>query len=403
MLNRWVADFYFAGYVNDNLRHFRKYAESIASGELPYRDFPVEYPPVSVLFLAALSPFAGEFDTFQGAFIASMTLLSLLCWLGARASRTGNGRAGTLVEAALYAGAVLSVGPIALVSLDYIPALFTVLALVFLCRGKAAMCGAALGVATAAKGYPAVLVIPAVLIVHGDGSGRRGALACFGAWAAAALCFTAPAAAAGAGGFIRSIAYHAERGPEIASVYGAVLLLMRLAGLKVATNFDHGSWNVAGHPLASAAGNFSPVLTLILLALVYRRVWKSTIKTPAAGESRRTEEVRIRAGVAFSGAIAAFIAGFKVGSPQFLVWLAPFVPVWAGARRGWALVGIFAAAGHLQQWIFPWHWSALVHVNPAAVGVLLIEKLLLVSVFALILAAMPAHGAKGGESATGPG
>ncbi|MFH1537666.1 MAG: hypothetical protein ABIH66_01815, partial [bacterium] len=53
-----VASFYFAGYIDSNLGHFHDYSALVATGELPYRDFAIEYPPLTVLFLCLLAPFS---------------------------------------------------------------------------------------------------------------------------------------------------------------------------------------------------------------------------------------------------------------------------------------------------------------------------------------------------------
>ena len=51
-------------------------------------------------------------------------------------------------------------------------------------------------------------------------------------------------------------------------------------------------------------------------------------------------------------AIATFICGGKVFSPQFLIWLLPLIPLLKGRDRG-LITGLFAAVLLLTQWEFP--------------------------------------------------
>ena len=51
-------------------------------------------------------------------------------------------------------------------------------------------------------------------------------------------------------------------------------------------------------------------------------------------------------------AIATFIFGGKVFSPQFLIWLLPLIPLIKGRDRS-LITGLFAAVLLLTQWEFP--------------------------------------------------
>jgi hypothetical protein len=95
--------------------------------------------------------------------------------------------------------------------------------------------------------------------------------------------------------------------------------------------------------------------------------------------------------VAAGAAVAALVAFDRVLSPQYLIWLAPFVPLVRGGRGIVAGGLLLLALGLTQTW-FPWHyWSlALHHASPwswylltrdlalvALAGVLLLELSLL--------------------------
>ena len=390
-LNRWITDFYFAGYVDNNLHYFHDFVSRMASGDVPYRDFPIEYPPLTVFFLWLLRPFAGSFVRFESAFIMIMLVLSILCLIVWRYSESEASNSQLLRGGLAYGLAVLAVGPIALVSTDYIPAFFTALSLVLLCRRKLFLCGISLGAAVAAKGYPVILLIPSILLIRNQCGKTRKIFSILGGFAVTVAAAVVTGVMIAPAGFLRSYSYHFERGLELGSVYSALLLPLRFAGIQFTTVFDHNSWNLTGNALTGAANKLSPILLFVLLGLVYFRMLSEIRANPRKSASEKFHLNVISSESAarfFSLTIVAFMLGFKVGSPQFLVWLLPFVPYLINARRGWLMLGLFISIGHLQQWIFPWHWNSLVYMRSVPVMILLIEKLLLIFLFVVIYSAV---------------
>jgi hypothetical protein len=89
--------------------------------------------------------------------------------------------------------------------------------------------------------------------------------------------------------------------------------------------------------------------------------------------------------VAAAATVAALVAFDRVLSPQYLIWVAPFVPLARGARGVLAGGLLFLALGLTQTW-FPWHyWSlALDHASPWS-WYLLVRDLALVAVAPVLL------------------
>jgi hypothetical protein len=69
--------------------------------------------------------------------------------------------------------------------------------------------------------------------------------------------------------------------------------------------------------------------------------------------------------IAAAAAVAALVAFDRVLSPQYLIWLAPFVPLARGGRGVFAGGLLLLALGLTQTW-FPWHYwpLALDHRSP---------------------------------------
>jgi len=387
----WPAKFFFAGYVSENLKYMMEFGRKAAEGLLPYVHVPVEYPPLSAAWLWLMAPFSGGMDTYSGIFGMGMAAISAAGLLAAMriaelASPGKNTTGRQIAAAALYTIAIVCIGPIGVVSMDYIPMALSAWALVFLLREKHAAAFALLAASAGAKGYP-VFLLP-VFLWRAYNTGGRPALLKSAAWFAAtcALVFVPPLLAAPRG-FLDSFGYHAGRGIEIGSFYSAALALLKYAGVRVSVSFGHGGWNIEAGALSGLLAGVSPLVMLLLAAACYARF------IPAARDGRA-----MAAGSA--SVVLAFIIGFKVGSPQFLCWLAPFMPAVAMLRRGWAVFISFCAAGLLALWLFPWHMQSLVHLDTTdtpVIPVLVAEKLLLLAVFAMLLLFRPPAAPSGGD------
>ena len=170
-----------------------------------------------------------------------------------------------------------------------------------------------------------------------------------------------------------SFRYHGERGLEIGSLASsAYLVAHHLAGVLVFSHFDHGSMNLSG-PGARDAASLSPILQGALLVLV-------------AGRARRMapgDEMRFAA-----AALLAFVLPGKVLSPQYLIWLVPFVCVLGGAS-GSAARRVFLAAGVLTTALYPHLLHALSHFRPAPVALLAARNLGLAWLFAILIGQAP--------------
>src|SRR6266545_2187160 len=155
----------FRGHLGTSL--FQSYGDQTLAGEVPYRDFSLEYPPGSLpaFVVPALGPhgdFGGWFMAFEGLCGAGMVALVAVSLpaLGARGARLY----GPVAFAAL---APLALGPLALQRYDLWAVLFVAAALAALLLGRTGGGFAALAAGTAAKLFPAVLVPLGLLRVGG--------------------------------------------------------------------------------------------------------------------------------------------------------------------------------------------------------------------------------------------
>jgi hypothetical protein len=351
---------------------YQGYGERVLDGELPYRDFEVEYPPLAlpVFVLPALGSAASYDELFQ--------IVMLLCGCAAIVLVAFTLGALGASDARLYgatAAAALSpllLGTVVLTRYDLWPAALLVGALAAYATARDRLGFGLLAAAAAAKVYP-VVVLPLALLYVGKRRGWREARVGLLVFAAVLLVILLPFALVAPGGLWESLERQSGRPLQIESLGAGVLLAADRLGLYEATVVStHGSQNLAG-ALPDALATVQTVLQLLAVAAVW-----------ALFASGRADRERLLAAAAASA--VAFVAFGKVLSPQFLIWLLPLVPLVA-APAGVAAGALFAAALVLTQLWFPFRYWDVVAVEPVA-WLVVPRDGFLVGLFAVLAAAI---------------
>jgi uncharacterized membrane protein len=273
--------------------------------------------------------------------------------------------------AILFALSPLALGPISLNTYDAWPALLTLAALVLLLSGRSLPAFALLGAAFAAKVYPAVLLPPALIFVWRIGGGRAVATRALAAFAGVAALFIVPFLVVAPHGLAESFRAQAARSLQVESLGGSVLAAADRLGLYDATvvhRTGHAiSYDFAGSlpDVLAALSSVAQVLAVVALAWVFLR---------GRCDPGRTA-------VAFAAAIAGFLAFTRFFSPQYLVWLIPFVFVLEPAA--WVLVA--AALVLAQIWFF--HYADVFALG-GYVWLVVIRDLLVLALFGFALRAL---------------
>jgi hypothetical protein len=350
---------------------YQEHATAIRAGQVPYRDFPFEYPP------AALPPMllpAYMSWSYATSFAVLMGVCGAACIVAARSALTAAGAGTTRTWAVLLA---IGVAPLVLGSLfdtrfDLWPTLLAVGALAALVGERPVLSGALLGLGFAAKLWPAVL-LPIALVHLWRRKGRAAALAHLAAFVAvAAACFL-PFAIIAPDGLGAMFSDQLGRPLQVESLGAAVLMAAEHLGMRpLATIDSHGAQALSGHG-AGLAANLSTVLEIAAVVAVWIVF------------ARRRDPDGEAVLLAAAAAVAALIAFDKVLSPQYLIWLVPFVFLVRGERGLLAGGLLFLALGLTQAW-FPVHyWSlALDHASPWS-WYLLVRDLALVAIAVLFL------------------
>ncbi len=355
---------------------YQRYGDAIANGEVPYRDFGLEYPPAALpafvipsLLRSTDGDLARYRDGFEGEMVACgafalLFMLAVLLRLEAPLRRLA-------LALGLAAAAPLLLGSVMLSRFDLWPAALTVAALAALVAGRNRLAAGVLGVAVAAKLYPAILV-PLAAVWIWRRAGRREALACLGVFAGLLLLCFAPFVALSPHGVWDSLVRQTSRPLQIETLGAGVLLVAHaVGGLGITMRSGHGSQNLAG-----AGADAIAVIQTVLQAAALIAVWVWF----ARGAMERERLVR-----AFAAAVVAFVAFGKVLSPQFLIWLVPLVPLVRG-RRGLAAGGLLVLAFVLTQLWFPFrYWDLALHFATLPSWLVLARDLVLVALFGSLL------------------
>lgn len=225
-----------------------------------------------------------------------------------------------------------------------------------------------LAVATWIKVWPAAVIAPLLIA-----SARRVQVFLAGVLVSAAV--AAAAFATGAGSHLLDFAINqGERGMQLEATFSTPwvwLSVLGIGGAKIADNVAINSTEVYGPGAEVAAMLMQPLLIVAALSAALLMVW-------ALRRGAEREELLLEGSLLM---VTAFIVFNKVGSPQFIIWLAPVVI--AGLTHNWdrwkvpamLLMGIAITTFV----IYPLFYTPLIHANPIMAAVLTIRNVLLVT------------------------
>jgi hypothetical protein len=367
---------------------YQHYGDWVMEGNVPYRDFSLEYPPgaLPAFILPAIGnstsaePSTATIGPYRvrAAYRRNFELLMELCGLASISLlaigllRLGASNGRMALSLGLAGLSPLLLGPMLLSRFDLWPTAFALAALVAMLDDRHWIGFGLLGAATAAKIFPVVL-LPIGIVWVWKRTGKRELAACLEIYLAVLFACFVPFAIAAPHGLVHSFAVQLNRPLQIESLGAAVLVgLHHVVGLAASVENGSGSQNLA----ASGSEVVAWVQTgLQVAALLGAWIWF------ARGDASRERLVR-----ASAAALVAFVAFGKVLSPQYLIWLCPFILLVLG-RRGLATSALLALSLVLTQLWFPYrYWDYALHFGSLPSALVLTRDLALLGIFALILA-----------------
>ncbi|HYC20519.1 MAG TPA: glycosyltransferase 87 family protein, partial [Candidatus Bathyarchaeia archaeon] len=139
-------------------------ASKLASGLLPYRDFTLEYPPLSLIFFGLPRVITSSDALYTKVFQFELLVFDIigLVLIFDIARRLGEAPWKAL---SIYTLAVLAVGPIIIQTFDIIPAVMTLAAIYLFWLEKHNASWAVLALGTLTKIYP-IVIAPIFFIIY---------------------------------------------------------------------------------------------------------------------------------------------------------------------------------------------------------------------------------------------
>ena len=371
-----------AAFGGHEMTFYAGIAERIFAGDVPYRDVPLEYPPISLVpillprILEVVAP-VGGLEGYQSMFLLLMGATSLavtaLVWVLARDWAPV---ALDPLRPLLYALLLVALAsPVLLWRFDLFPAFLTMLAVVLSVKGRPLLGGGAMALAIAAKLYPVVLV-PVLIAAYVASKDRSGlsrylvALVGVGLVLGVGTLLLAPEAAGNV------LGYHLERGVQLESTYAGLMEMAHVAGLASATVTDQFNSLQIDSSLTGVMTVVQPIVLIGLLAVVWWLAFRA-FRKEAANESGLTLATLVRYLVA---ALLAFMLGSKVFSPQYLIWILPFAPFLSRT-----IVILVTVAFAITFLLFPFLYNGLIGLEPLLILLLNGRNLLLVVVLLLLV------------------
>jgi hypothetical protein len=347
--------FFGTGDVTSHHRFFFQYASRFLGGEIPYRDYVIEYPILAFVLFLIPRLATPRFRLYQLAFGLEMLLFdAVIVFLIALRVAREEGIERVPARLAWYTCFFISMCPLVIGRYDLAPAALGFAAAHWWFSGSNVKGGVAAGLGVLLKVFPGAVAAPALVqeLAQWRATRARGMLAFLVTIAAGAVLWMA----IGGQGVLDSFRYHGGRGLEVESLYAGVLFLYGLiSGHKVPWVYDHFSFHVAPRWGARVVPLVLPIQAAAL-AVVMWRFWRSGMTD----------------GVRYAGAaVLTFVVTGKVLSAQFLIWLFPFVAALGGAL-GPRVRRIFLLCCVATTLIYPVGMMGLILESYAA-GVLLLN------------------------------
>jgi hypothetical protein len=350
-------------------RIYYDYASQAVEGRVPYRDYLVEYPILTFPLFLVPRLLVSDFASYCVAFGAEMWLFDvaaivLLAWHIAETE--GPGRvAGRL---AWYTAYCAILAPLVVGRFELAPMVLAFAAARWWFSGRAVPGGVTAGVGALLKVFPGLVAVVAMVweATRLRASRARGTLAFVVTMAVGSAGWVA----LGGANVLESFRYHASRGLGIETLYaGAVLAWGKLVGTDIPWLIEHRAVHLAPEWGSRLAALATPIQAAALL-FVLVGFWRSGMAD----------------GVRYSGAaILASLVSAKVLSPQYLVWLFPFIAMvggWTGSRARWLFLFICATT----SLIYPGPaFAQLLDHQGVAIFLLNLRNALLLALLALLL------------------
>ncbi len=320
-ISLWIVPQYQSWHGFD-LQHYHRISLYLQAGQVPYRDFLLEYPPLALIPILIPQLFSPQvpLDSVDYAIGFVMENLIVTSLLGVGLALIPHPRRQQTLIGYLVLTVLLA--PLLPWRYDLFPSLLTLGGLLGIIFNFPLWAGIALGLGIATKLYPVVL-LPLWLLYFAASRDWGGVVKLAVGAIATTIASFAPFWYLAGDSFTSFLTYHKDRGLQIESTWAGLISLGHVLGLTEASSeMSYGAQHIIS-PLADPLLTLQPFLFLGLMGVIYGLggfvFWQ---------EFRQNHHIKPQTLVVFSLAtLLGFILANKVFSPQYLIWLLPFVPL----------------------------------------------------------------------------
>lgn len=302
-------------WLADDLYPFFIYADDFFRGLIPYKDYSLEYPPGAFLALAFPRLLTANilFYILIFSFLMATLFFAQVNLLLKRQKKISK----TWLFFLIFPGALIL--PLSSMRLDLVPTILTFWAVILLLKNSSFWPEFFLALGTITKIFPALL-LPFFVFYFRQAGGKERAIKGMGVYFLTLVIFLFPFILAGGGeGFWDIFSYQLARPVEIESLPASLLFLGSLLDSPARSFHDFSSWNISVPDWDKPVTGIFVLFGVTSLILTYFWFYRWTKREASAS---RREFILVKAVLAI---LLIFIAFNKVFSPQYLIWLWPFV------------------------------------------------------------------------------
>lgn len=352
---------------------YSRYSDNILDGQTPYKEFEVEYPPLALLFVVI----PGLLTKILGGYLVNYRLVMMLfdlgnIWLINRLANYSTENPGTIAFKSLLIYLILSGLAFQLLYDRFdIAVAFMILLGVYFAVIKDVWFGTYLMIwmAVLAKVFP-VILFPLFLMAQAKIKREKHKFIIDFAFASLSFLGVIILSYLLFGSWWGSIlVYHGGRGIQIESMYGMIASVAALFGVPYSINHNFGSFNIE-NSFTSFLTTLSPFVALA--AILFGYYWYYQISSYS--KDKMNVNKALISGILI--VLLMFIIANKVISPQYLLWLYPFVSIYYLHSKSTAypiVCWLFVAI--ITMILFPYYYPDMVMHRPIGVGLLIARNL----------------------------
>lgn len=358
----WMASFFLHGDTFSDTEQYRQWAMAgYNPADLTGKISPWVYP-----VLAQIPIFLANIAGPSLYLLAWFLIITLLNAVGLRYLTRGPRKVTGIAPAWWWLFFTVFMGYLSFARVEGITAPIVLIALLYAAE-RPVVAGVLLSIATWIKVWPAAVLVPIVIASH-----KRMQVVLAGAAVSAAVAL-ATWLTGGLPHIMDFLLNQGERGMQLEATFSTPwvwLSVFHIAGSTMADNTAINSTEVYGPGAATAAVLMQPLLILAAITA-------AILLVRAMRRGAEREELFLEGSLMM---VTAFIVFNKVGSPQFIIWLAPVII--AGLTHDWERWKVPAALlmgiAMTTFVIYPLFYTPLIHAHPVMAAILTTRNVLLV-------------------------